>query len=130
MRIKKTTETRALAGTVVNTYSESQTSAYSCDYMNWKTLAEGVDGGTATALPSNFNELSIYVYQDIYWGHTIHLTEKELISTDRDFLYGAYLLSSSYTGGILRARRSQITTAELWINGSKSNTIKYSVYYR
>lgn len=32
--IKKTSETRPLAGTVVNTYSESQTSAYSCDYVN------------------------------------------------------------------------------------------------
>lgn len=36
--IRKTSETRALAGTVVNTYSESQTSAYSCNYVNPKLL--------------------------------------------------------------------------------------------
>lgn len=34
MRIKKTSETRALAGNIVNAYSESQNSTYSCDYVN------------------------------------------------------------------------------------------------
>lgn len=34
MRIKKTSETRALAGNIVNAYSESQNSTYSCDYLN------------------------------------------------------------------------------------------------
>ena len=34
MRIKKTSETRALAGNVVNTYNNSQTSAYSSQYSN------------------------------------------------------------------------------------------------
>ena len=34
MRIKKTSETRALAGKVVNTNSNSTTDTYSCDYIN------------------------------------------------------------------------------------------------
>ena len=34
MRIKKTSETRALAGNIVNAYSESQNSAYSSKYCN------------------------------------------------------------------------------------------------
>ncbi len=34
MRIKKTSETRALAGNIVNAYSESQNSTYSCNYVN------------------------------------------------------------------------------------------------
>lgn len=34
MRIKKTSNTRALAGKVVNVASESTTDAYSCDYAN------------------------------------------------------------------------------------------------
>ena len=34
MRIKKTSNTRALAGKVVNVNSESTTDAYSCDYVN------------------------------------------------------------------------------------------------
>lgn len=32
--IRKTSETRALAGNIVNAYSESQNSTYSCDYVN------------------------------------------------------------------------------------------------
>ena len=32
--IRKTSETRALAGNIVNAYSTSQNSAYSCDYLN------------------------------------------------------------------------------------------------
>lgn len=34
MRIKKTSETRALAGNIVNAYNDSQTSAYSTEYIN------------------------------------------------------------------------------------------------
>ena len=34
MRIKKTSETRALAGKTVNAFSNSTTDAYSCDYIN------------------------------------------------------------------------------------------------
>ena len=34
MRIKKTSNTRALAGKVVNVNSESTTDTYSCDYIN------------------------------------------------------------------------------------------------
>lgn len=34
MRIKKTSETRALAGNIVNAYSESQNSAYASKYCN------------------------------------------------------------------------------------------------
>ena len=36
--IKKTSETRALAGNIVNAYSKSQKSTYSCDYLNGKLL--------------------------------------------------------------------------------------------
>lgn len=55
MRIKKTSNTRALAGKVVNIKSESTTDAYSCDYINdkindtgWKvaTLKEGFTSGS------------------------------------------------------------------------------------
>lgn len=34
MRIKKTSETRPLASHTVNAYSESESNAYSCDYVN------------------------------------------------------------------------------------------------
>lgn len=34
MRIKKTSNTRAIAGKVVNVESDSTTDAYSCDYVN------------------------------------------------------------------------------------------------
>ena len=34
MRIQKTSETRALAGNIVNEYNDSQTSAYSTEYIN------------------------------------------------------------------------------------------------
>lgn len=40
MRIKKTSETRALAGNIVNASSESQNSTYSCDYLNGTLLWE------------------------------------------------------------------------------------------
>ena len=36
--IRKTSETRALAGNIVNAYSESQNSTYSCDYLNGTLL--------------------------------------------------------------------------------------------
>ena len=136
MRIKKTSETRALAGTVVNTYSESQTSAYSSYYMNWKTLAEGVAGGTATALPSDFNELSIYVYKlagsviDPYWHLTTIILNKQLGTTDRGFELGYYGASSSNMGAIITINKSQITSVLLNVNGTQQTTTKYSVYYR
>jgi len=57
MRIKKTSNTRALAGKVVNTYSTSQENAYSCDYTN-KAF-----GGTI--LWTNENPTSSYSAQNI-----------------------------------------------------------------
>lgn len=42
MRIKKTSNTRAIAGKVVNVASESTTDAYSCDYVNDLIVTDNV----------------------------------------------------------------------------------------
>lgn len=48
MRIKKTSNTRAIAGKVVNVPSESTTDAYSCDYVNKLTNVENLTMPTIT----------------------------------------------------------------------------------
>lgn len=67
MRIKKTSETRALAGNIVNAYSESQNSTYSCDYLNGTILWTNPDPTSAFAGQEiTLNSSDYDVYEIVY----------------------------------------------------------------
>ena len=72
MRIKKTSETRPIAGTVVNAYSESQTSAYSCDFINDVLLYDNSSGTTGNVTlsenASNFRYIEVFVQKSGCYG--------------------------------------------------------------
>lgn len=69
MRIKKTSETRALAGTILNAQNSSTTDTYSCDYINkafggvilWNNTSPNSSFGSqnVTLNTSDYNYLEI-----------------------------------------------------------------------
>lgn len=70
MRIKKTSNTRALAGKTVNAFSNSTTDAYSCDYVNrfFKKLWHGsfTEGEITVPGLSNYQVIIVLVQGAVY----------------------------------------------------------------
>lgn len=64
MRIKKTSNTRAIAGKVLNVPSESTTDTYSCDYLNNKINTQQIT--TANTNANDYKTTGFYFFTNTY----------------------------------------------------------------
>lgn len=133
-QIKKTSETRPLTGHVVNTYSESEGNAYSCDYSNKAfggTILWTNDSPTSSFASqtisidlSDYNTVDIYAVRFNTTGGRQLLHYKILIDVPNK---NTQMFYCDYENGVRTWNRnvdwttSSITFGNATINGSSSN---------
>lgn len=124
MRIKKTSNTRALAGKVVNTNSNSTIDAYSCDYLNGTVLYENQSGNASdvvfTEENSGYKKLEIY-----YYGHD--RGSGEIAICDHIYNNNIVLVSQGFSSETTRhyiyTTRYTVSSTGLTINQKRLTTI-------
>lgn len=100
MRIKKTSQTTPVQAEVVNTYSESQENAYSCDYINdnfiikGTTLYDNSSGSNATITLSD--NISNYSYLEIYFVSAGNSSSIKVKTDDVGFSLNIYKYTNHY----------------------------------
>ena len=110
MRIKKTSETRALAGTILNAQNSSTTDTYSCDYIN------GIKG---QVLWTNQNPNSSFAPQNITLNNNDYsFYETIFILTNYDYPNYATLCS---TGKIPYIQNRKFVLFSYDYDGNKGN---------
>lgn len=128
IKISQTTPTSAQ---IVDGYGTSTSDGYSQNYINnalqWKSLAKNVSYSTATNLPSDYNELLIYVklsaYDEIF---TFNMLKDYASSTVRKQLI------SGAEGYVAYAdiSNTKITDVGIIKNGTTQTNATYDAYYR
>lgn len=131
MRIKKTSETRALAGNIVNAYSESQNSAYASDYANkafggkvlW-TNESPSSSFAGQAVPFSSTDIDVVdIYYTRFQGSKLFCVRVPYKNNNQ-----SEIVYSDYDNGVRSWNRNitmtttGITFGDCKINGTTTNT--------